>query len=999
MMEQLEEKCFLDESETILNKKAVYEPTKGQRFRQVVCTRGWAIATLMMTGTVLVGVALIAAFARPAMAPCEVSVAGDNSAALAASAAAGGAASSESSSSKHDKEKGGEEQTYVATNGEPFPWKELRLPKTLVPQAYDIFLHPNISRSEFSGQVEMILRVMEETDAIVFHVNELNISNVAVHMGKSNTTFSQALAIVKQLEYKTNQQFYVQLAERVSAGSFLKVVVKFSGELKRDVMDGFYQSSYTVNGEERYMASTQFEATDARKAFPCLDEPALKATFKLSIVREKKHISLFNMPLMTSEPYGESPNLILDKYNPSPKMSTYLVAFIVCDFKNVSALTRAGTLVRVFAPEDKIYMGKYALDAAVAVLENYTSFFGLPYDLPKADLIAIPNFEAGAMENWGLITYRDTAILYDPAISSQDSKKWVTQVVAHELAHQWFGNLVTMDWWDDLWLNEGFATFVEFLGMDVVDSSFQGQNSLSMESVSALYKDSLINSHPIKVPVKNPAEIASVFDSISYEKGAALIRMLESVLGKSSFRKGLKNYLTENAYGNAVTGDLWRAWQQVSTVKDLSVSEMMDTWTLQMGYPVVSVAWDSRTLHLSQERFIRLEKKDPEPEKEDFKSPFGCTYLTFKLHFLLAMWEQTGFFSLVPLPDGVDGDNVLWLKGNKDLNGFYRVNYDAKGWKKLTDQLKKDHTVFSVSDRIGLMEDAFCLAMAGHLNYSVVLGMVEYMSRETDYFVWKTVLPHLDFLSQRLLLEEEYDLLRDLALSVIRPRLEALGWSSAGDVTTRQLRKSVIQAAIDYEDQASIDRATDLFAEWKKNQNYSMNNELRYVAYQAGVTYGNKDDWDLVYDRYMDSNVASDKEHLQLALGTSRDVRVLQILLQYTQDSSKVKTQDSAQVVRKVARNRNGLLLAWRFLRQQWDLLMERYGVKSAIIRRMVLIVSNFNTKFDLDEVKEFFKDKELGSAARPLHQSVELIESHVVWSEKYMPEVKSWLQKNRRRR
>ncbi|GFS00691.1 aminopeptidase [Elysia marginata] len=936
-------------SETILNKKEVYEPTKRQRFRQIVCTRGWTIGILMVAGAVVLAVAVIAAFARPGMPNC--SKPGPSSDAADPTATSLAVTSGDAGGDT-------EEQTFTATNGEEFPWREVRLPKTLIPQSYDIFLHPNISRSEFSGHVKMILRVMEETDVVLFHVQQLNVSKVEVMLDGSgdaaSNRFDQPVAIKRELEYPTNQLYYVQLGEQLSAGSFLEVKVEFSGQLLKDDMDGFYLSSYTVNGEERLMASTQFESTYARQAFPCMDEPALKATFKLSIVREKRHITLFNMRLLKSSSYDSSPHLMLDEYTPSVKMSTYLVAFVVCDFKNISATTSSGTLVRVFAPEDKIYMGQYALDAAVAVLQNYSSFFGLPYELPKADLVAIPNFQAGAMENWGLVTYRDTAILYDPAISSDDSKKWVAIVVAHELAHQWFGNLVTMNWWDDLWLNEGFASFVEYIGLDVVDKSFDG--------------------------------------------GSALIRMLESVIGRSSFKEGLKNYLTEHSYSNAVTRDLWRAWQQVSPVKEISVPDMMDTWTLQMGYPVVTVTWDDQFLYLSQERFLLTEGAKVLPEEEQYKSPYGYKWIIPFTYSTSSQPDRTELKFLkdtsmkVSLPGG---NSLQWLKANTDLKGFYRVNYDVSGWQKLSNQLKKDHTVFSVSDRIGLMDDAFSLARAGQLNYSVVLEMVQYMSTETDYHVWDTVQPHLGFLAQRLALEEEYDLVRQLVLSVVRPGLDRLGWGNDGDLNMRQLRASLIAASIKYEDQASVDKILEIFEKWKKNETLAMNNELRGIVYNTGVKFGNKLDWDLVYDRYFSSKVASDRNSLLVSLTSSRDVRVLQILLEFSLDTSKIKSQDAATVLLGVARNPNGLLQAWRFLRQHWDLLLKRYSDTSSIIPHMVKIVSNFNSQFDLDEVKAFFQNKNMGSAQRPLEQSLELLESHVAWVKAHQSTIKAWLHTN----
>ncbi|KAH9498235.1 hypothetical protein Btru_008048 [Bulinus truncatus] len=468
-------------------------------------------------------------------------------------------------------------------------------------------------------------------------------------------------------------------------------------------------------------------------------------------------------------------------------MSTYLVAYVICDFKNISRVTRDNVEVRVFAPADKIYMGEYALNASVTVLEYYNSFFGIHYPLPKLDLIAIPNFAAGAMENWGLITYRDTSILYDPDISTESTRRWVTLVVAHEIAHQWFGNLVTMKWWNDLWLNEGFATFVEFIGADVVDKDFHMTDSFMGPFSESQHLDSLATSHPIEVEVNDPADVDAMFDKISYDKGACLIRMLQHFIGENNFKTGLSDYLKAHAYDNAQTQDLWDAMDEVYQMpQGLTVSMVMDTWTKQKGYPVVTLTQDKDSLVLKQERFLLMDNSDGKSQKTD-ESPFNYTWyvpFTFKTSGTPGqsahIWMKRGS-ATVQLPVS----SPAWTKGNVDTYGYYRVNYDKKGWYAIIEQLKANHSVFSALDRVGLIGDAFSLARSGLISYTIPLDMSKYLINETDYFVWEEALSNLLFVNSQMRLEEEYDILQSFILSLAQHLIDQLGWADSGNHLTK----------------------------------------------------------------------------------------------------------------------------------------------------------------------------------------------------------------------
>ncbi|XP_059162409.1 endoplasmic reticulum aminopeptidase 1-like isoform X2 [Physella acuta] len=986
-MDLLEEKCFIDEGEAILNKKAVYEPTKGQRFRQVVCSKGWAICILMSMGTAMIAIAVIAAFARPGSTlpqePCSNQQAPESSGHSAADLHPG-----------YDKP-----QTYIATNGEPFPWKDLRLPGTVVPESYSIFLHANISQSYFKGRVEMVLEVVSDTNFIVFHTQDLNISDLSLYeVLDHRLEFSKTrLQVRQELEYPRNDQYYVRLDSTIRAKTRLELHVNFRGSLESvSKMKGFYKSEYTVKGETRYMASTQFEATSARNAFPCFDEPQLKAKFKMSIVRNKEHITLFNTPLKGSTPYGEG--LVQDEYEESVKMSTYLVAFVICDFKNMSKTTEDGVEVRLFAPEDKIYMGEFALNASVTVLNYYNSFFGIPYPLPKQDLIAIPNFAAGAMENWGLITYRDTSILYDPAISTEGTKKWVTIVVAHELAHQWFGNLVTMKWWNDLWLNEGFASYVERIGADQVDKEFHMIDSFMEPFSGSMYLDSLATSHPIEVEVLDPSEVDAAFDKISYDKGGSLIRMLQSVIGEADFKNGLTSYLRKHEYGNAETKDLWDAFEEASNLDaGLKVSVVMDTWTKQMGYPVVTVVREKGKLLLTQERFLIMNVSHNH-SVSSYKSPYNYKWYIPFTYSTSANPSRQSLVWMMKDSASVDlpNDSVAWIKGNVGSYGYYRVNYDKEGWQAIIKQLRTDHTVFAVTDRVGLISDAFSLARAGLIDYTVPLEMTKYLINETDYFVWEEALSHIYFLESQLKLQEEFDLLKSFLLGLAKPLIDKLGWENSGTHLTKKLRASMITLAIAVEYQPAVDIGISKFKQWIQNQSTLMNDDLRGIIYGTGLKYGKKADWDIVFQRYLTSNVPSEKITLLSSLADTTDARVLQIFLEYSLDDTKVKSQNSGDVIEYVAANNNGFLLSWRFFRLHWDELYERYGDSAFILSSVLKSVTvPFSTQFDYDEIVNFFKNKELGTAKMALDQALEVVQSHIDWARRNMDTVKLWLKTN----
>ncbi|MBN3293815.1 PSA aminopeptidase, partial [Polypterus senegalus] len=456
-----------------------------------------------------------------------------------------------------------------------------RLPSDVRPVNYGLSLKPDLIDFTFEGKLEASVEVTQPTNQIVMNCADIDIITA---------TFAPEGAE----EINATGFNYQNEDEKVTL-SFPSVLQKGSGTLKidyvgelNDKMKGFYRSKYTIpSGEIRYAAVTQFEATDARRAFPCWDEPAIKATFDIVLIVPKDRVALSNMNVIDRKPYVEDDSLVEVKFARTPIMSTYLVAFVVGEYDFVEGKSSDGVLVRVYTPVGKAEQGRFALEVATKTLPFYKDYFNVPYPLPKIDLIAIADFAAGAMENWGLVTYRETALLIDPKNSCSSSRQWVALVVGHELAHQWFGNLVTMEWWTHLWLNEGFASWIEYLCVDHCFPEYDiWTQFVSADYTRALDLDALDNSHPIEVSVGHPSEVDEIFDAISYSKGASVIRMLHDYIGDEDFRKGMNAYLLKFQHRNASTEDLWDCLEQSS---GKPIAAVMSTWTKQMGFPIIFV--------------------------------------------------------------------------------------------------------------------------------------------------------------------------------------------------------------------------------------------------------------------------------------------------------------------------------------------------------------------------------------------------------------------------
>ncbi|XP_071654206.1 endoplasmic reticulum aminopeptidase 1 isoform X2 [Temnothorax longispinosus] len=885
-------------------------------------------------------------------------------------------------------------------NGEVFPWDNIRLPAFAHPIRYNITMHPNLTTLEFRGRVTIEFFVDEETKFIVFHSKNLTIKEQIVKDDQ------EELKIAKLLEYPKREQLYLELEDT----SFRKknnytLYLSFNSTLNSTELKGFYFNSYiTPEGEYRYLASTRFEPTYARMAFPCFDEPQFKAKFKISIYRDRFHIALCNMPAINTEEAGFylGTNLLRDDFQESVDMSTYLVAFVVCDFKRVFELTQRNTSVSVYATSHMLPHMKYAMITAARIMDYFESFFGIPYPLPKQDIVAIPNFEPAAMENWGLITVRESFLMYDQQETSTEIQEYIAVIMAHELAHQWFGNLVTMKWWNDLWLNEGAATFFEYKGVNHIFPEWGMMDLFILHKTQeALELDALANSHPVSVPVENPVEIESIFDTVSYYKGASILYMLEVVLCENVFKRGLNDYLNLHAYGNTETNNLWDIFtkhsKNTSISTDLDVKTIMNTWIQQMGFPLVTIIREDSTITATQKRFLASPRETgvnisqpKSPFNYKWYIPLNCyTDKDDPMESPMEVWMNMTNATF-DIPSDVD-----YIKCNINQTGFYRVNYPKEMWTSIIKTLMKNHTKFSPADRANLIDDAFSLCDAGEVDASIPLELLLYLVNETDYAPWETALRHLKFWKGRLAESAAYKKYILFFKQLLGPITRYIGWTDEGSHLKKLLRIAVLKAAIKLGMNDVVKSARSLFQDWiSKGKRIAPN--IRNIVYMAGIKFGEEADWQHCWQVYLKTQIQSEKLLMLQALGASRDPWLLKRYLRLSLDRNLLKAQEVNTVITSVAANPHGYYLAWRHIKAYWPQIEALYINESLSINNLILSVvpDYFITEYDYCEVSEFFKQHghDVRRGNRTLQQSLERIKFNIHWVKTNAKGVNNWL-------
>uniref|UniRef100_A0A673BXF7 Aminopeptidase n=1 Tax=Sphaeramia orbicularis TaxID=375764 RepID=A0A673BXF7_9TELE len=874
----------------------------------------------------------------------------------------------------------------ISTNGQPFPWDLMRLPRSVSPLHYDLTIHPNLTSLTFTGVVRIQLEVHEHTRTVILHAKQMEVSNVII-------LAPEGVRPLQVLEYPRFHQIALVSDSWLIKGRKYEVQMEFAANLS-DSYHGFYKSSYrTSSGEIRLMASTQFEATFARGAFPCFDEPAFKANFTIQIIREPRHIAISNMPkLKTVDLPG---GLLEDYFDTTVKMSTYLVAYIVSDFVSVSRTTQHGVKISIYAVPDKIDQTTFALDAAVKLLDFYDDYFDIPYPLPKQDLAAIPDFQSGAMENWGLTTYRETGLLFDPKRSSASDKMGIAKVIAHELAHQWFGNLVTMEWWNDLWLNEGFAKFMEYISLDITYPELQVDDFFLGKCFEAMEVDSLSSSHPVSTPVENPTQIQEMFDDVSYDKGACILNMLRDFLTPEAFEIGIIRYLKRYSYQNTVNSHLWESLTDVSKAKwfsgdELDVRAIMDTWTLQEGFPLVTVEVRGREVRLSQERYL---KTDDPSLTEGFLWQIPLTYITSASNTVHRFLLKTRT-DVLYLPEEVD-----WVKFNVDMCGYYMVHYAGDGWNSIIKLLHHNHTALSSNDRASLIHNIFQLVSVGKVRLDTALELSLYLSKETEVMPvtqgFGELVPLYKLMEKRDMAALENQM-KGFIVDLFRDLIDRQEWTDSGSVSQRVLRSYLLTFACVRNYSPCVTKAQQLFKKWKDSDgSLSLPVDVTTAVFMVGVR--TPEGWDFMFEKYHQSLQMSFRSRLKSAMAFSPLQDKLQMMEQ-SLHGQVMKTQDLPDVVVVIARNPHGYKLAWDFLRSNWHTMIKKFDLGSNTISYLVNGVTNqYSTREMLSEVKSFFGSltEETGSEMRCIQQAYETIEDNIRWTDSNLPLLQNWLNKH----
>ncbi|XP_069840571.1 aminopeptidase Ey-like [Dendropsophus ebraccatus] len=884
-------------------------------------------------------------------------------------------------------------------------WNSYRLPGHLIPEHYDIDLRPILTKNTeglyiFHGESKAYFVCQVPTRYVVIHSKKLSYPKDPVLTDENNNVIGSD----KHFFAERTNYLILPLKENLQTAKRYILHTEFTGELADDLA-GLYRSEYVEDGETKIIATTQMQAPDARKAFPCFDEPALKATFSITLRHKLDYVALSNMDVSsTSTEKWDNAEWVITKFEKSPKMSTYLVAFIVSQFKQVGD-NRVKIWGRKRAIEDE-NQGEYALNKTRPILEFFEKYYDAPYPLPKSDQVALPDFGAGAMENWGLVTYRETALLYDTKESSIGNKERVLEVISHELAHQWFGNLVTVRWWNDLWLNEGFASYVEFLGAHEAEPTWNIKDLIVLYDIHRVMGvDALTSSHPLtskEEDVNTPAEISALFDSITYSKGAAVIRMLSSFLTEEIFVEGLRTYLKEFAYANTVYTDLWKHLQKVVDDKNVQlenkIEDIMNTWVLQMGFPVVTI--DTTRGFVEQKHFLL----DPNatvtrPSDYDYTWIVPITYIT-RTSPQNNFWLKDRTASHNPFDLTSQGNN--WLLANINMAGYYRVNYDDGNWNRLLEQLNTDLSVIPIINRAQIIDDAFNLARAEIIKTTRALETTKFLSKDVEYMSWQAAINSLSYFTQMFDRTEVYGPMRAYMKQQVTPLFQYFkqktnDWTVRPETLTEQYNEiNAVSMACTYGISECEQLATRLFNEWKNSGINGIHPNLRAAIYCTAVAQGGAEEWEFVWEKFTNTTNAQEADKLRAALACSKEPWILNRLLEFSLDPTKIRKQDALSTITSIANNVLGQNLAWDFVRANWQKICENFGDSSSFGNLLTGVSRRFATDFDFDQLQQFKEDNKevgFGTASRTLDQTIEKTIANSKWVNQNKAVVKEWFE------
>ncbi|KAF4556752.1 ERAP1-like C-terminal domain-containing protein [Elsinoe fawcettii] len=869
------------------------------------------------------------------------------------------------------------------------------LPSTVKPLNYNLSLYDLELGGEWSyqGTVKIDVEVRSETKEITLNTHRLNIHSAEVQTEAGKTEGSIKTNNVTYDE--KNQRATLHFDQAIPQSHKALITISYSGTMNND-MAGFYRSKYKPaapaaasvpkDDEYHYMFSTQFESSDARRAFPCFDEPNLKASLEFEIEIPEDQTALSNMQekeVKKSKKVGLK-TVVFEK---SPVMSTYLFSWAFGDFEYIEDFTQRkyngkNLPVRVYSTKGLISQGKLALESAAKIVDYFSEVFKIDYPLPKVDLLAVHEFSHGAMENWGLITYRTTAVLFDEYASDQKYKNRVVYVVAHELAHQWFGNLVTMDWWNELWLNEGFATWVGWYAVDWLHPDWNVWGQFTHEGMQTAFSlDALRTSHPIEVPVRNALEVDQIFDSISYLKGSSCIRMLANHLKPEVFLDGVADYLKTHKFGNATTQDLWNA---LSKRSGQDVNVFMDPWIRKIGFPVVTVAEEPGQISVKQSRFLSGGGVKPEEDITTWWVPLGLK--------TGGASSQIQTSALTVKQDTIRNIDDSFYKLNTNQTGFYRTNLPPQRLQTLSKQLDK----LSVEDKIGLIGDASALAISGDATTAGVLSFLEGLDKETDYLVWSEILAALGNIRSIFADDEAVSNgLRAFTLKLVSSATDKIGWTfePKEDYLTGQLRALLISSAGLAGHEATVAEANKRFDAYFSGDKNAIHPSLRLAVFKIAIKTSGKEAYLKVRKEFESTTSVDGKEITLAAMGRVPTADLARDYLDWS-FSGAVATQDLHTPARALALNSAVRNEVWAFIKKNWQTIFDKLSGNMVVLERFLrMSLTKYASKEVEQDIQNFFKDKDQKGFDRGLAVVSDTIKGLAGYRERDGKVIKEWLQ------
>ncbi len=851
-----------------------------------------------------------------------------------------------------------------------------RLPRHVIPSRYELTLEPDLTTFAFTGQETVTLTVRQVTTELV-----LNAADLAVTSARIENDHGAAYDGTVELE-ETLERCRIGFPAALQPGDW-RLRLTFNGVLN-DKLRGFYRSSYKDQaGTVRWLAATQFEATDARRAFPCWDEPDFKAVFATTLVIDPALTAVSNTRVLSERQDGGKKVV---RFADTIRMSTYLVAFVVGELEATEAVMVGNVPLRVWSVPGKGHLARFAQEIGAFSLHFFEEYYGLPYPGDKLDLIAIPDFASGAMENLGAITFRETALLVDQRAATHAELERVADVVAHENAHMWFGDLVTMSWWNGLWLNEAFATFMEMLAVDAWKPEWQRWATFGASRAAALSVDGLHSTRPIEYPVRAPKDADAMFDVLTYEKGAAVLRMLEQHLGPAIFRDGVRDYLHTHAYANADTGDLWTS---LGKAAKLPVPDLMDAWIFKPGYPLISVTLNAPSeLVISQQRFTYLPESpagsDSGGERDQrWQVPIQLRIVaggrTETRRLLLKDKETT-----LALPPGFE--SVLLNEGG---HGFYRVRYASELLKRLIPLLPDR---LAPTERFNLINDAWAAAVAGLMPLDDYLDLTGRFKADRDKNVWTLLLDSFHQLN-RIVESGDRPLLEALVRDRVAPAVEDLGWAPRQDENelTRQLRGELIRALGTLgNDPAVQTRAAELYQTYRADAGAVDPNVVPALVAILAHT-GDESRYHEFSERFAKAATPQEERRYLFALAAFRQPELLERTLARTLNGE-IRTQDGPFLVGAILGSVYGRELAWNFVKINWD-TMDRLFPKNGLRRMCGGIVGLATAELERD-VREFFTSRKIDLGGKTLDQYLEQLRVVVRFRERSGAALRSYLQR-----